>query len=277
MPVELTEKQKKSPLYKYYELPIKPVPEERVREIMAMEFEDGREGIPIEDINQMLDEGYKPGEFGLLMTPTGARSVANLLDMPGVTPEMFDWWFAWHGLDPMRYTIWDKDDHYYAQTQNVEQGLDSSLSYAERYWNTSHKIRESMRDGAPPVSATLTFVPPWYVGFDMERMKAIGATAVVTPGPVIMVHFVRPTPTGSELRTRLWFGYKATPNGIERIPDFQGRPGGGPFNPGMMAKGLLLHNIKEFTHLAEILPSLFNEYKDDFTVGFEFREDTLPE
>ena len=107
----------------------------------------------------------------------------------------------------------------------------------------------------------------------MERMKAVGATAVVTPGPVIMVHFVRPTPTGSELRTRLWFGYKATPNGVERIPDFQGRPGGGPFNPGMMAKGLLLHNIKEFTHLAEILPSLYSEYKDDFTVGFEFRED----
>jgi len=60
---------------------------------------------------------------------------------------MFDWWFAWHGLDTMRYIIWDKDDHYYCQTQNVEQALDDSLSLRERFWNTSHEIKEALLDG----------------------------------------------------------------------------------------------------------------------------------
>ncbi|MNI88708.1 hypothetical protein D3C73_1460310 [compost metagenome] len=43
---------------------------------------------------------------------------------------------------------------------------------------------------------------------------------------------------------------KALPDGI-RMPEM------GP-------KSLLLHNIKEFTHLAEILPKIFEEEKDNF-------------
>lgn len=259
MATVLTDKQKESPLYKYYELDIKPVPQEKIDAVMKMSFADNTDGLPIQEVNRLLDDGYLPDEFGLFGLPDGGTVFSNLTDMPGVTPEMFDWWFAWHGLDSMRYMIWDKDDHYYCQTQNVEQALDESLSMKERYWNTTHDIQEAIVDGGPAVPVRLTFVPPETVGFDPERLKTFKGAIVCTPGPAIMIHFVRPTPTGSELRTRFYSGYTSTPEGIVRLPDFRMND--------FAARALLLHNIKEFTHLAEILPAVYAEFKEDFRVG----------
>lgn len=258
MAVILTEEQKKSPLYKYYELDIAPVPPEKVKQIMSMTY-DNQDGLPIEDINVLFDDGYTTSEFGLFGLPDGGCVVCNYTDMPGVTPEMFDWWFAWHGLDPMRYIIWDKDDHYYCQSQNVEQNLNASLSMKERYWNTTHDIREAMMENQEPIPIKLTFVPPTVVGFDPEKLKSFKGTIITTPGPAIMVHFIRPTERGAELRTRFWMGYTATDKGVVRIPDF----------PADVIRGraLLYHNVKEFTHLAKILPRVYEEFKDDFTVG----------
>ena len=49
--------------------------------------------------------------------------------------------------------------------------------------------------------------------------------------------------------------------------------GAGPQMPDeikeMMGRSMLMHNVKEFTHLAEILPDLYNEFKDNFTVGLK--------
>ena len=39
--------------------------------------------------------------------PNGTGYLANKTEMPGVTPEMFEWWFAWHSLEDLRYRIWD--------------------------------------------------------------------------------------------------------------------------------------------------------------------------
>jgi len=258
MAATLTQEQKNSPLYKYYEWDVAPVPEEKVRQIMSMTF-DNQGGLPIQEINSLFDGGYAKNEFGLFGLPDGGCMMCNLTDMPGVTPEMFDWWFAWHGLDPMRYIIWDKDDHYDCQSQNREQNMDSSLSMKERYWNTTHLVREGLMDGDDPVPVKLTFVPPEDVGFDPEKLKSFKGTIVCTPGPAVMVHFIRPTDRGCELRTRFWMGYQATENGMARIPGFP--------SDVMMGRALLYHNAKEFAHLAKILPSVYEQFKDDFTVG----------
>ena len=124
---ELTEKQKNSPLYKYYVRDIAPVPEDIVKRVKNRDFGDA-ECVPIWDINCMFDDGYQKDEFGIFLHPEGGMEVSNLTDMPNVTPEMLDFWFAWHGLDTFRYVIWDKDDHYYCQSQSVEKNLDTSLS-----------------------------------------------------------------------------------------------------------------------------------------------------
>ena len=99
----------------------------------------------------------------------------------------------------------------------------------ERYWHTTHDVKESMLKDAPVVDLILNFLPPEEMGFDPEKLKAFQGTIVCTPG---MVHFLRPTEHGSELRTRFWF---EDPNV--------------PFDE-MAARALLAHNVKEYTHLA---------------------------
>ena len=258
MATVLTDAQKKSPLYPYYELPVRPVPEAQFREIMSMDFAPGG-GLPVAEINRLLDDGHLAGEYGLYALPDGGVMVANRMDLPGVTPEMFDWWFAWHGLDPMRYIIWDKDDHIYCQTQNISQALDESLSLRERYWNTTHIVREGLLDGDEPYPVEIQFVPPERVGFDPARLRAFPGTIIATPGPVMMIHFLRPAPGGSELRTRFWMGYVSTPGGVVRVPDFP--------RDVNLCRALLVHGVKEFAHLAEILPELYQKYRNDFRVG----------
>lgn len=260
MKVTLTEEQKKSPLYKYLEIPVEPVPEDVERKIMSMSFADA-EGMNLADINTMFDDGYSHCEFGLFHNPDGGCMIANLTQMPGVTADMFDWWFAWHGLDTMRYMIWDKDDHIYCQTQNVEQALDDSLSFRERFWNTEHVLEEQLMEGREPVRTRLHFVHPTEIGFDPEKFAAFKGTIVCTPAPAIMVHFLRPVEGGSELRTRFFMGYSMGPNGENQIPDF---PWFEEAN-----KAMLMHNVKEFTHLAKVLPDVYNEFKNDFRVGLK--------
>lgn len=261
MSVILTEEQKKSPLYKYYEMDIESVEPELFAEVMAMSYKDRTDGTPIQEINRLFDEGYEPMERGMSTLPDGGVMFANLTDMPGVTPEMFDWWFAWHGLDPMRYIIWDKDDHYSVKTLNREQNLNSRLTMKERYYETKHIATEALLDGQEPVDVHLEFVNPVKVGFDPEKLKNFKGSILATPGPAVMVHFVRPTATGCELRTRFWMGYVPSENGMVKV-------GGFP-EIDMMGRSLLLHNIKEFRHLAKILPLVYEEFKDDFLVGIK--------
>ncbi len=242
MGVVLTEEQKKSPLMKYFERDIKPVPEELAKVILGGTF-NNEDALLFEDRNRLFEPGYLPGEFGVFQLPSGGISVANKTFMPGVTPEMFDWWFAWHGVDPMRYAIWDKDDHYYCQTRNLEIALNDKLSMKERYWNTTHDVKETLMECTPMAELVLNFLNPADYGFDPEKLAAFDGTIVCTPG---MVHFLRPVEGGSELRTRFWF---EDPNA--------------PFDL-MFGRALLYHNVKEYTHLAEILPELYAEYKDKF-------------
>lgn len=255
MAVVLTEEEKNSPLYKYFLLDIASVTEQKFDQIMNGTF-DPADAISPTEMNRLFDEGYLSGEFGWYRMEDGGIMIANFTSMPGVTPEMFDWWFAWHGLDSMRYKIWDKDDHYYCKTRNPEIALDSGLSMRERYWNTTHDVKEALLDGQEPVDVCLNFVRPETVGFDLDRLKKFDGTIVCTPGPAIMTHFVRPTADGCELRTRFWLGYSAVNNAPTRIPEF--------VPDEMVAKAILVHNVKEFTHLAKILPSVYEEFKDIF-------------
>ena len=257
MPVPVTEEERSSPLFKYFEREIRPVPKETADRILACDFAPGGGLHPLE-MDRLFDDGYLPGEFGIWVLEDGGLMIANHVDMPGVTPEMFDWWFAWHGLDSLRYKIWNRDEHYYVQSQNVAQNLDESLSMKERYRNTTHAIKESLLPDQPPVDVRLTFLPPEKVGFSPEKLREFKGTIVCTGGMSIMVHFIRPTENGCELRTRFWIGYSAVEGKVAKMPGFTADP--------RMGTAFLLHNVKEFTHLAEILPGVYAEFKDDFRV-----------
>ena len=97
------------------------------------------------------------------------------------------------------------------------------------------------------------------MGFDTSKIGTDACSTIVCAnGPTIMCHFVRPIEGGVELRTRFWMGwtvrnrkaYKVLPDGM-RMPE----------EP---LRALNLHNIKEFTNLAALLPRIFPEEKDNF-------------
>lgn len=255
--VPVTEEEKKSPLYAYYLRDMAPVPEARYAEATAPV--DPEKALKFQDMNLLFDEGYLPVERGCCSLPDGTATLANLTPMPGVTPEMFDWWFAWHGLEPLRYKLWNHDDHYYCLTRNPEISRDASLPMKARYRNTCHDVEENT--GMGPEKILIHFRDPADVGFDWEKLAAFKGTIVCAGdehNPVFMCHFLRPVPGGSELRTRFWMGCSIIDGRpVKVIPD-------GAVFPLEPARGLLMHNIKEFTNLAAILPELYEKYRDKF-------------
>lgn len=250
---------------KYYDLPITPIPEEKLAVLKAGPM-DPKQALPIEKCNDLLNPGYFPVEVGYCVLENGAGYVSNLTKMPGVTPEMFEWWFAWHALNDLRYRIWDPEDHFYARQQMPEKVLDPSVPMREKTWGTVHRVLEDI--GGGPEEVILNFQYPHVFGYNEEK---IGTPACATMmcanghGPVpgqgvaaIMTHMVREIEGGIELRSRFWIGYglmdgrivKFVPDGIS-VPDF-------------IPMGLFAHNLKEFGHLAAILPSLYAEEKNNF-------------
>ncbi len=256
--VPISEEEKESPLYREYFLRdmVQAAPE---RYAAAARPVDGNLGLHPAELNRLFEPGYLPLEAGFCSLPDGGGMLANLTKMPGVTPEMFDWWFAWHGLEPLRYKIWNHEDHYYCLTRNPEKALDKSLSMKERYWDTMHDVREDTGLGLEHI--LINFRNPADIGFDPEKLKDFKGTIVCAGNehnPVIMCHFLRPVEDGCELRTRFWFGYSIIGGSpVKVIPD-------GFTFPLMPVQALLAHNIKEFTHLASILPALYEEYGRTF-------------
>ena len=255
--VPITEEERQSPLFKYYDRPMTKADPEKYKK--AAQMLDPADAIQASEMNRLFDDGYLPGELGWTVFPDGSATLANITPMPGVTPEMFDWWFAWHGLAPMRYKIWNREQHYYCLTQNPEKALDKSLSMKERYWDTTHDVEEDCNMGKEKL--LINFRNPADIGFDPEKLKDFKGTIVCAgneQSPTIMCHFVRPTADGCELRTRFWMGQSVI-NGKPKCI----LPPGVQF-PAEPVKALLMHNIKEFTHLASILPELYEEFGKDF-------------
>jgi hypothetical protein len=250
---------------KYYDLPITPIPEDKGR-ILAGGPMDPADALPIERRGELLNPGYFPVEIGYCVMENGTGYLANLTEMPGVTPEMFEWWMAWHALEDLRYRIWDPEDHFYARQQMREKVLDPGVPMREKTWGTVHDILEDV--GGGPDRLILEFRYPHELGYDEEKVGTkLCATMMCANGhgPVpgegvaaIMTHMVREIKGGIELRSRFWIGYGLVDgNVVKLLPD-------GVCVPEIVPKGLFAHNLKEFGHLAAILPSVYEEEKDNW-------------
>ena len=265
--VPVTEEEKQKSYYKYFEQDMaQPAPEAYAKMLNGPLRPD--QVLQFKDRNRLFEPGYLEAEAGWCILPDGTGYLANLTKMPGVTPEMFDWFFAWHGLDNLRYKIWNPEDHYKAETQNRVRALDPDLIYQEKLWDTTHEITEDT--GMGPDQIVINFKYPGDCGFKAELIGTDAcATLVCGKGygkgqppfavpPTFMTHFVREIEGGIELRSRFWMGWNYV-NGkdVKVLPD-------GMRYPDMAAMSLALHNVKEFTNLAAILPSLYAEEKDNW-------------
>lgn len=260
--VGVSQEEKNLSYYKYYEQDLALVPAEKLAILQAGPA-DPKTLISIEDKDLFLsgkDENYCQTGFGV--REDGTAVVCNTTYMPGVTSEMLDWWFPWHSVgSDLRYKIWDPEDHYFARADRADYVCDPNVPMNQKTWGVNHYIMEDVGPG--PEFLKLMFKSPADFGYDTsvigtEKCQSMVCAIGESSCAAAMTHKWYPYKDGVMFCSRFWIGYAYVDGKIVRgLPEGASIP---PFVP----QGLFAHNIKEFTNLAAILPTLYEEEKDIF-------------
>ena len=250
-----------SPYRRYFNDELAPLPD-HVREALAIGPQAHELLPPADRARDLQDDGYWPVETGYARAPDGAARVFVLTRMPGVTPQMWEWWFAWHGSEAQRYKLWHPRAHVHVAWAD---GRSDLTHYVGRTSNVVEYI------GSDRLKLSIRFLRPSELGLDEAALAAKGEVAVcargsITGGPVetgYLVHHLRPVPGGAEMRSRFWIaGSNIRPRGltgtaanvVARAAAFASR-----FTP-MAAADLLVHCAQEMNHLAAFLSQLHAEF-----------------
>lgn len=259
--------------YRFYERDMPEVPFEK-RELLKSPFGARGDGLEISDRRRILEPGYLAGEVGIFDLEAGGFLIANKTPFPGSTGAMLQWWYAWHGIDPLRYAIWDNCDHYDLQVSDEARAFlrDPANPILSKCQGVTHHVKESLVPGKAPSTMLIRFEKFEDMGFsegdvgtDRCSFLVIGNVEILTPPfmpnvPAVGLHTARDTEDGCELRSRFWVGYRIA----DGVPSC--------FAPSLLRllkpalKPLLVntlsHNFFEFNNLASILPEVYAQEKD---------------
>ena len=251
---------KQSPYATYYNPNLNPM-QQQVVEAISIGGQAEELFPPVGEASSMQEPGYWPVETGFTRAADTSIRVFCLTHMPDVSPQMWDWWFGWHGCEAQRYKLWHPKAHIDARWADGHSD--------ERYLGRTSLIKEYV--GSKLIRGGISFIPPTEMGFDETKLNDQGEVAVCAhigvPGTPVrggwLCHQVRPVAGGSEMRSRMWLG---------------GDNGALGSNPGLISKGLirllrpvihqflpdptdlLVHNAQEMSHLASFLPKLYVEF-----------------
>lgn len=242
-------------------LPLQPhVPEVVLAGMAPTEY-----GYDIGDAARMLSRpGYHKMETGWTTLDSGVVAVSCLTDMPGVTGEMWDWWFGWHAGESSRYKLWHPDAHQYSAAAE-RRSEDRTLTDRQRYHGNVSYVDEYV--GGVLVPLAIRFVNPRHLGFDEPKPGNTVIAARVGPStaPVAfgwIVHQVRATDSGAEMRSRFFLNHlqhlDLPPASITVAP--AGRAATTEMDMPTLGAGLLHHCASEMNHLASFLPALYEEF-----------------
>lgn len=205
---------------------------------------------PVEAAPTLQRDGYWPVETGYTQAPDGSARVFALTRMPGITPAMWDWWFAWHGSEAQRYKLWHPRAHVHVAWADGRGALDHYVG------RTSHVVEYL---GSALLKLSIRFVAPSQLGLDEPALKARGEVAICARGSLTgvpaetarLIHHVRPVNGGAEMRSRFWVGgANITPRWMRGPAALAARLK--PVNPA----DLLVHCAQEMSHLAARLPAI---------------------
>lgn len=266
--VPVSEDAKKRSYYKYFNRELADIPDEK-KKILEHPLLPTECGLELKDRNRIFEPGYLPDEIGVTHLRSGGYCFSNNTKYPGATGEMLQWWFAWHPLDNLRYSLWDPRDHYEVNVDDATRKklLDPAVSLSEKCRNVVHSNKETVLYGTEPISVVLHFMDPADMGFDVDKIGTKYCSCfvcgnVVKPNggglPIVIMHTARDFDWGCEHRSRIWVGYQIE-NGVEKCVAPEGFT--------IPEKGLasqLQHHFFEFTNLAAILPQIYAEEKDNW-------------
>lgn len=187
----------------------------------------------IEEVNKLLEPGYLPFETGYKRLANGHMHIAVLTRMPRCAAKMVDWWFGYAG-DTEKYKTWHPKDHIIGDWDEKWR--------PGHYIGASHLVHEYI--GGELVKLRITFRDPSDF-FDVSRFKEARVGAAVCGNVGLLevagshmgnlIHFVRDTDFGCEMRSRFWlFGAEEK-----------------------LGRDLMQHCIEEMGYLADLLPDLY--------------------
>lgn len=224
-----------------------------------------------DSLNRLLEPGYLPGETGYCGLADGTGYASSLTRFPGCTPAMFRWWFWWHSFEAERYALWFPWNHVSTRREDGWKETAAGLTDEERYIGSTHIISEYV--GPDCSDILIEFRDPKDFGFDTARFAEAGIVGhacgnVWLQRPRLraatMVHLIRQTPEGFELRSRYWIAdklrLKAGPLELSIDPLLGALGMKHKIAGERMAYEQLLHDQIEFTHLASFLADLYAEF-----------------
>lgn len=251
-----------SPYAKYYQPNLSPM-QAQVSEAIACGGMAWELFYPAGRASELLEDGYWPIETGYSRTPDFGVNVFCYTQMPRVTPQMWDWWFGWHGDEANKYKLWHPHAHINAEWKD---GQKDRQAYVGRTSHITEYLGSEVKKGA------ISFIPPSEMGLDEAQLKARGEVAICAliglPGiPMIagrMIHLVRSVEGGAEMRSRMWMGgssvaFGKKPGPLRKLFAWVIRPIVALLLPN--PQELLVHNAQEMQHLAEILPDLYADFR----------------
>ena len=213
------------------------------------------------DANDLLKPGYLAFESGYKDLAGGKKLVAALTRMPRCRAKMVHWWFSWLGGTD-QYKLWHPRDHVFSDWENRVDG---------NYIGASHLVQEYLAGSDGPLHRLrIDFHEPSET-FDAAAYRAGGALAVCArigemEAPVHhgrMVHFVRDTDYGCEMRSRFWLGVLADRQTGTLLPEQVAIGLRKQHLNDEFARRLHQHATEEMGYLAELLPILYRQVTGD--------------
>ena len=239
-------------------------------------------GYDLDDAARMLERpGYHKMETGWTRMESGTTIISLLTRMAGVTADMWDWWMSWHSVETARYKLWYPDAHQFAALAD-DRSADRSLTYRQRYRENVSFVDEYI--GGTLSRLAIRFVDPAHLGFTEKPgytvIAGLGTSPLAPVSTGWVVHQVRPTDDGCEMRSRFWIApgelldlpasSMADRPGARLLTNKAVRPLAKPLLPRVAPRllpasfgyDLLFHCASEMNHLASFLPDLYAEFKD---------------
>ncbi len=226
-------------------------------------------GFSSDRCDPLLEPGDLPLECGHTRLSSGEIFVATRTPMPGVNGAMIDWWFGWHSHESQRYKLWHPHAHMSAALHSPNEDR-RGLTDRERYVGNVSYVEEYIGDKV--LKLAIQFQSPALFGLDEARFEEAGVQTAVCAhvGPARgpfnvgkLVHLIRETPEGCEMRSRFWLGRVRLRSKPES--HLLNRVLGTALLPRLatdrsLGHDMVVHCAMEMAHLASFLPDLYRDY-----------------
>ena len=202
--------------------------------------------------NDILSNAALQAEVGYTKMDNGTYLVSMVCPMPGITPDMIEWWFWWHPQADERYQVWFPNEHINISYSKKDDAYFNQKDRPVFRRNTQYPT-EKIGDLKMPLR--IDFVEPEEFGFSADLMSENNIPLIVC-GHVgafkglirhtEMAHIFQKTDHGLLLISRFWIGETLRDPILRKL-----------ILTDKTAKGMAEHCCIEYRNLVEILPALY--------------------